>query len=689
VSVIVPFGGPASAAGRVRDRLGRLELIPGDELLLVDNTADQEVESVPGAGIRLVRAPRERSSYYARNVGADAAGNDWLLFVDSDCRPSATLLDDYFEAEVDPRCGILAGSVEAAPDQDATVARYARARGHLDESFHLDAEPHPAGITANLMVRREVWDSLGGFHEGVKSGADIEFCWRAQDAGWTLTHVSAARVEHLHVETLAELVRKTSRHAAGRLWAARLHPGAFERPRLLRPLVRCAGGALVWTMRGDREQATFKLLDAVWTATDVWGYTLGDNRAVRPDPDTSGQAPAGGRHLCVITDAFPARSETFVYNELRELSELGWRVRVESAARSARPERGVAREVEIAYLGDDPPPRKLRDLGWLILRHPIRCLGDLAARRRWRHEEEVWPLAALAPATRRIARSPAGWLHAHFAAGAALHTLRIARLLGKPYSITAHAYELYQRPRNLHDKLGRAAFVAGECDYTVAHMRGLVDEPDKRRIRRVRTGVDPERFRRSSTYPGGRTAVAIGRLIEKKGFRYVVEAMASDRDGGPERLVIAGDGPLRPALERQVRDLELEDAVELRGNVWGAEAVRELLEGADVLVVPSVIAADGDRDALPVVVYEALAMEVPVVASRLVGLPEAVRQPWGRLVPPGDADALAETLAELLAIPASERRAMGTAGRDFVVEQASTRSEAERLVSLIAEAGGS
>src|SRR5439155_1052651 len=159
-----------------------------------------------------------------------------------------------------------------------------------------------------------------------------------------------------------------------------------------------------------------------------------------------------------------------------------------------------------------------------------------------------------------------------------------------------------------------------------------------------------------------RTVLAVGRLVEKKGFGYLVEAAARLR---VERVWIVGDGPLRDELERQIARLGLEDTVELLG-ARGHEEVRELLEQAAVVAMPSVVAADGDRDTMPVVVKEALAMEVPVVASDEVGLPEVVHQGWGRLAPPGDPEALAGALGELLDLSPEARAEMGRAGRAFV-----------------------
>jgi colanic acid/amylovoran biosynthesis glycosyltransferase len=116
------------------------------------------------------------------------------------------------------------------------------------------------------------------------------------------------------------------------------------------------------------------------------------------------------------------------------------------------------------------------------------------------------------------------------------------------------------------------------------------------------------------------------------------------------------------------------------------EQVRALLETADLLAAPCVVAANGDRDTMPVVVKEALAMEVPVVASDEVGLPEVVRPEWGRLVPPGDPEALARALDELLALPHDERVAMGRAGRAFVASHCNVFGESAKLAGWIAEA---
>jgi glycosyltransferase involved in cell wall biosynthesis len=332
---------------------------------------------------------------------------------------------------------------------------------------------------------------------------------------------------------------------------------------------------------------------------------------------------------------------------------------------------------------DAPPPavvwtqqsagRRWAAMARLALRHPVRVLADLRDRRRWRREEPVAPLRELAPAALR----PCEHIHAHFAAAAALAALRLARLTGVPWSFTAHGYDVFQHPANLREKLGAAAFATTGSEHFAAHLRGLAPGA---RVEVVVMGVDPERFRRSAPAPGGRTVVAVGRLVEKKGFADLVDAAA--RLGDVE-VLIAGEGPLRAELSDRIAAADA--PVTLLGALDQA-AVRDLLEQADVVCLPCVVAVDGDRDSMPVVAKEALAMEIPVVATDAVGLPEVVRPEWGTLVPPHDPAALAEAIGAELARPVEERRARGAAGRRFVVEHFSAAAQVAAVQRLIDEA---
>ncbi|MDX6583414.1 MAG: hypothetical protein QOI10_2598 [Solirubrobacterales bacterium] len=384
--------------------------------------------------------------------------------------------------------------------------------------------------------------------------------------------------------------------------------------------------------------------------------------------------------LAVLTDRFPVPSETFVVNEIDELARLGHRVVIEANAR----ERGAAGSSHpVAYLEDDPLARKPGALLRLAVRHPLAVRGDWAAQRRWAAEEPVRRLRALGLRARRLRVAGVSHMHVHFAAGAALDAMRLSRILAIPFSVTAHAYEIFETPTNLREKLERATFVTTGCEYNRRHLRSLVGAEAGERIHVIVMGVDPDAFRRSTPYPGGRHVVAVGRLVEKKGFAHLIEAVAElERERPVERLTIVGEGPLRDSLSAQVDRLGLAHRVQLAGGLAPA-GVREVLGRADVLAMPAIIAANGDRDSMPVVVKEAMSMEIPVVASDEVGLPELVRPEFGRLVPPGDPTALGRAIGELLDLPAERRERMGRAARAHVVEHCNLSRETARLAELI------
>jgi glycosyltransferase involved in cell wall biosynthesis len=204
-------------------------------------------------------------------------------------------------------------------------------------------------------------------------------------------------------------------------------------------------------------------------------------------------------------------------------------------------------------------------------------------------------------------------------------------------------------------------------------------------VHEIVMGVDPEVFRRTAPPPGGGTVAAVGRLVEKKGFDHLIDAVARADPEILRRVLIAGDGPLRAELEELADTNGVRERVEFLGSL-DPDAVRAVLETADLLAMPCIVATDGDRDSMPVVVKEAMSMEIPVVASDEVGLPEAVGPDRGRLVPPGDSAALAQAIEELLRLPPDQRLALGRAGREWVLRNATLAGQAGRLLDLISAA---
>jgi GT2 family glycosyltransferase len=270
VSVILPFLGSEIEALEALERLAHLEVGPDDELILADNTPDGTALRVNRSTVTVVDASDTRSASHARNVGARSASGDWLLFVDSDCVLPKDIIELYFAAPVDSGCGIMAGEIVGDPSQSSLLAAWARSRRGRWASHHLNSGPYPGGITANLLVRRRVWDELGGFRIG--GGGDLDLSWRAQAAGWSMAYRPEVVVVHRDRESLSELLQQAFSYGShGRLLCA-LHGTSVERARLLRPLARSVGGIAKWSFRREWRKAAFSAIDCVWAIT----YWLGD-----------------------------------------------------------------------------------------------------------------------------------------------------------------------------------------------------------------------------------------------------------------------------------------------------------------------------------------------------------------------------------------------------------------------------
>ena len=176
--------------------------------------------------------------------------------------------------------------------------------------------------------------------------------------------------------------------------------------------------------------------------------------------------------------------------------------------------------------------------------------------------------------------------------------------------------------------------------------------------------------------------LAVGRLVEKKGFDQLLDVVASLREEGREvRADIVGDGPLREQLSARIHALGLAQQVHLRGPRT-QEEVRQLLQEADLFVAPFVIGSDGNADGLPTVLLEAMAIGIPCVAASVTAVGEVIldgRTGW--LVPTGDPAALHAAVREALD-PATDRRARTDAARELVAAQYDSRAQARRLRAL-------
>jgi GT2 family glycosyltransferase len=251
----------------------RIQLGAADDLVFADNSDDGVLAALAEAEHRVVRATAERSSYHARNAGARVAtAGEWLLFIDADCSPQPDLLDAYFSAPVAANCGVLAGQISSDRSQGGLIARYARSRNYLSQTEGLHGKAGTAGATANLLVRRVAFDDVGGFAEGIRSGGDVDLCWRLREARWTLAYRHEAGVVHRHRETLRGFIGQVARYAAGAHWLDTRHPGSSPRWPLVQGLVGSARDVASNLLRGRFEEATFRAIDGLGLVAHNVGY---------------------------------------------------------------------------------------------------------------------------------------------------------------------------------------------------------------------------------------------------------------------------------------------------------------------------------------------------------------------------------------------------------------------------------
>jgi glycosyltransferase involved in cell wall biosynthesis len=184
-------------------------------------------------------------------------------------------------------------------------------------------------------------------------------------------------------------------------------------------------------------------------------------------------------------------------------------------------------------------------------------------------------------------------------------------------------------------------------------------------------------FERSQDVP---VITSVGQLKEKKGFAFLLKACRLLKEKGYSfRCEIIGEGPLRSALEQQIRELSLESCVTLHGAL-PHENVIDQLKSSTMFVLPCVTSSDGDRDGIPNAILEAMALQVPVISTSHSGIPEVITDEVnGLLVPPADAPSLAQAMARLLDQPQMGRQ-MGERGRQIVNESFDARRNAIGLL---------
>lgn len=401
---------------------------------------------------------------------------------------------------------------------------------------------------------------------------------------------------------------------------------------------------------------------------------------------SAGTAIPPERVLYVVS-LFPALSETFVVREIQALIDRGVDIRI----LSLKPPLEKMVQPQAAALMDRVlhPASSLRTLAAVLgvaLRRPV-----LAARFLYTMTRELYrqpktlakSLVALFRALGRIGDIRAfdpQLLHAPWATCPSTVAWFLSRLLDRPYSFTSRAHDIFVEDHMMARKLESAALAVTITRHNVRFMERWMPYPGATPVHVIHSSLNPSElpFVRIGRHP--HKLLAVGRLVPMKGFDVLLTALSELRSRGVDfTCTIIGEGPERPRLERMSRSLRLQNLVEFPGAMAQRDVLRHMTDST-LMVLPCVVTPHGQSDGIPNVLMESMAVGLPVVSTRISGIPELIEDGVnGRLVPARDAKALADAVQALLSDPA-ERQSFAQAGRRTVESDFNVRIEAGRLL---------
>jgi glycosyltransferase involved in cell wall biosynthesis len=390
--------------------------------------------------------------------------------------------------------------------------------------------------------------------------------------------------------------------------------------------------------------------------------------------------------VAYILARFPYLSETFIHEEIVGLQETGIPIHIFAFRGAdsvlAETSRSHVRS-DPFYLPDSPVTRfvsiVLANLQAVIAR-PIRYLrAFLATMPDFR---ELRTFAGSVYFVNRMETIGVGRIHVHFAFELAGAARSLSLLLSIPYSVTVHGEHLFRTPAGtLWRRLKDADLVIAVSEFHKRYLLAKCPQLEADKVPVVFSGIPAPPSIPARNEHARKLIVSVGRLFEAKGHRILIDALGIlDERHIPFTCKIVGVGPLRNNLEQQISALGLQSSAILLGALRHAD-VQELLVEADLFVLACVKDSRGGMDGMPVALMEAMAMALPVVSSRLSGIPELVVPGTGLLVTSGSSLELADALQALL-MDDNLREKLGRAARERVMSHFTISHHTRSMRSL-------
>ena len=407
------------------------------------------------------------------------------------------------------------------------------------------------------------------------------------------------------------------------------------------------------------------------------------------------QAAEPRARIAYLLGQFPSVSETFILREICALQKLGFHITILSMQPGAELVHDAARPL-LQQTRYRPPALSWPSISALFTAPLHKPFGYLSAlglglSHALRHPAAITELiSSFAAACYFVVTVPPGQMrhiHAHFATYPSTVGLLLAEMLGVGFSMSCHAQDIFtDQAKLMRAKIDGAEFITVCTDYGADRLQRKHAMLNSEKLKVIRHGVDFTEFvpgpHRDHHVP---LIVSVGRLIEKKGFPILLRAAAIIAAEGIEfELAIIGEGPQREELEQLVNGLALADRVHLPGAQSEDELIA-LYRMADVFALAPIVAEDGDRDGLPNVIIEAMAADIPVVATDVGAVAElVVHEETGLLAQPGNAQEIAEYIERALVDRDLRHRLVANA-RYSVERNYDVTRNAGQLASIFAE----
>ncbi len=394
---------------------------------------------------------------------------------------------------------------------------------------------------------------------------------------------------------------------------------------------------------------------------------------------------------------FPRLSETFILNEIVELERLGVKLHIFS---SKYPTDAVSHEkvkvvnAQVTYLPEELGAEKLRILKAffsVLVKYPVGTLSTFG------HELKIKIFKANSKSLKRFFQScciieqleDIKHIHAHFITVPTRLVSLVYKITGISYSISTHAKDLYFEDRmnasNIKRRIRASRFVIANSKKSASDIKTSLSKIYATDIHTVYNGLDLSMFKFREKEPENPVILGVGRLEEKKGFACLIDACKILADRGISfRCKIVGDGSLKELLSDLIKKNKLSDIVELIESLPQHELV-ELYNESMIFSLPCVVTENGDRDVLPNVVKEAMAIGLPVVTTSIPAMDELVMDgKSGILVAERDSLALSDALQKLIDDPRL-RKSLALEGRKVIEDKFNTENNVLKLKNILSE----